>query len=37
MLKGAGLPALWSQTLALGALSVSCIAVAVISLRSRLD
>ncbi len=37
MLKGAGLPALWSQTLALGTLSVSCIAVAVISLRSRLD
>lgn len=37
MLKGATLQALWSQTLALAALSVGSLAVAVISLRSRME
>ena len=37
MLKGATLQALWPQTLALVSLSVGSLAVAVISLRSRLE
>ena len=37
MLKGSDLTALWPQALALVALSVGCTALAVMSLRSRLD
>jgi hypothetical protein len=37
MLKGATLAAVWQQALALAALSVGSIAVAVISLHSRME
>jgi ABC-2 type transport system permease protein len=37
MLKGASLPAVWNQALALGALSVGSVGVAVVSLRNHLE
>jgi ABC-2 type transport system permease protein len=37
MLKGATLPAIWNQALALGALSVGSIGIAAVSVRTHLE